>query len=107
MNLVMKAFISSALVIGMVPAHLFAKADLGGSMTEASIELLQPTFRRRIRQAPSNVEEDHMHAAYGGTNLVGSKFRFVGEDVTTGEATRSARLENLTYLNTEKLCQHS
>jgi hypothetical protein len=36
-------------------------------------------------QAPSNVEEDHMHAAYGGTNLVGSKFRFVGEDVTTGE----------------------
>jgi hypothetical protein len=25
-------------------------------------------------QAPSNVEEDHMRAAYGGTNLVGSKF---------------------------------
>ena len=41
-------------------------------------------------QAPSNVEEDHMHAAYGGTNLVGSKSRFVDEDVTTGEATRSA-----------------
>jgi len=41
-------------------------------------------------QAPSNVEEDHMHAAYRGTNLVGSKFRFVGEDVTTGEATRGA-----------------
>ena len=37
-------------------------------------------------QAPSNIEEDHMHAAYGGTNL----FRFVGKDVTTGEATRSA-----------------
>ena len=41
-------------------------------------------------QAPSNVEGNQMHAAYGGTNLVGSKFRFVGEDVTTGEATRSA-----------------
>ena len=41
-------------------------------------------------QAPSNVEEDHMHAAYGGTNLVGSKLRFVGEDVTTGEVTRGA-----------------
>jgi len=41
-------------------------------------------------QAPSNVEEDHMHAAYGGTNLVESNFQFVGEDVTTGEATRSA-----------------
>jgi hypothetical protein len=24
-------------------------------------------------QVPSNVEEDHMHAAYGGTNLVGRK----------------------------------
>jgi hypothetical protein len=23
-------------------------------------------------QAPSNVEEDHIHAAYGGTNPVGS-----------------------------------
>jgi hypothetical protein len=33
--------------------------------------------------APSNVEEDHIHAAYGGTNPAGSKFRFVGEDVTT------------------------
>ena len=41
-------------------------------------------------QAQSNVEEDHMHAAYGGTNLVESKFRLVGEDVTTREATRSA-----------------
>ena len=41
-------------------------------------------------QAPSYVEGNQMHAAYGGTNLVGSKFRFVGEDVTTGEATRSA-----------------
>ena len=40
-------------------------------------------------QASSSVEEEHMHAAYGGTNLVGSKFQFVGEDVTTGEATRS------------------
>jgi len=25
-------------------------------------------------QAPSNVKEDDMHAAYGGTNLVESKF---------------------------------
>jgi hypothetical protein len=25
-------------------------------------------------QAPSKVEEDHMHAAYGGTNLVGNTF---------------------------------
>ena len=40
-------------------------------------------------QAPSNVEEDHMHAAYGGTNLLGTKFRVVGEDVTTGLATCS------------------
>jgi len=48
-------------------------------------------------QAPSTVENNHMHAAYNGTNLAGSKFRFVGEDVTTGEATtRSAWLENLT-----------
>ena len=55
-------------------------------------------------QAPSTVEEDHMHAACGGTNLVGSKFRFVGEDLMTGEVTRSARLENFTYLNKEELC---
>ena len=40
-------------------------------------------------QVPSNVEEDHMHAAYGGTNLLGTKFRVVGEDVTTGLATCS------------------
>jgi hypothetical protein len=85
----------NALVVGMVPAYLFAKADLGGSMTEASIDLQQPTFRVESDcigevQAPSNVAEDHTHAAYRGTNLVGSKFRFVGEDVTTGEATRSA-----------------
>ena len=25
-------------------------------------------------QAPSDVDEHHMHAAYGATNLVGSKF---------------------------------
>jgi hypothetical protein len=36
--------ISNALAVGMVPAYLFAKADLGGSMTEASIDLQQPTF---------------------------------------------------------------
>jgi hypothetical protein len=41
-------------------------------------------------QASSNVEEDHTHAAYGDTTLLGSKFRVVGEDVTTGEATWSA-----------------
>ena len=43
-----------------------------------------------VVQAPSTVEEDNMRAAYNGTNLVGSKSRFVDEDVTTGEATRSA-----------------
>ena len=85
----------NALAVGMVPAYLFAKADLGGSMTEASIDLQQPTFGVESDcigevQAPSNVAEDQTHAAYRGTNLVGSKFRFVGEDVTTGEATRSA-----------------
>jgi hypothetical protein len=39
----------NVLAVGMVPAYLFAKADLEGSMTEASIDLQQPTFRRRIR----------------------------------------------------------
>jgi hypothetical protein len=58
-------------------------------------------------QAPSNVEEEHMHAAYGATNLARSKFRFVGENVAIGEVARSARLENLTYHNKENLCQHS
>ena len=42
----------NALAVGMVPAYLFAKADLGGSMTEASIDLQQATFRRRIRLHP-------------------------------------------------------
>jgi len=37
-------------------------------------------------QAPSTVEEDHIRAAYNGTNLVGSKFRFISEDGTTGYA---------------------
>ena len=43
------ASLFNALAVGMVPAYLFAKADLGGSMTQASIDLLQPTFGRRIR----------------------------------------------------------
>jgi hypothetical protein len=43
------ASLFNTLAVGMVPAYLFAKADLGGSMTEASIDLQQPTFRRRIR----------------------------------------------------------
>ena len=32
------ASLLNALAVSIVPAHLFAKADLGGSMTEASIE---------------------------------------------------------------------
>ena len=48
-------------------------------MTDAFSELQQPPPDVESDcigevQAPSNVEEDHMHAAYGGTNLVGSKF---------------------------------
>ena len=56
------------------------------------------TFSRNIgeAEAPSNVEEDRMHAAYGGTILVGSKFRFVGEDVTT--ARRLGALDSKTLL---------
>ena len=55
----------NALVVGMVPAYLFAKADLGGSMTEASIDLQRPPSDVESDcigevQAPSNVEEDHM-----------------------------------------------
>ena len=48
-------------------------------MTEASIDLQQPTPSDVESdcigevQAPSNVEEDHMHAVYDGTNLVGRK----------------------------------
>jgi hypothetical protein len=65
-------------------------------MTEASIDLQQPTPSDVESdcigevQAPGTVKEDHIRAAYNGTNVVGSKSRFVGKDVTTGEATRSA-----------------
>jgi hypothetical protein len=45
----MTPYLFNALAVGMVPAYLFAKADLGGSMTEASIDLQQLTFRRRMR----------------------------------------------------------
>ena len=64
-------------------------------MTEASQDLQHPPSDVESDcigkvQAPSTVEEDHIRAAYNGTTLVGSKSRFVGEDVGTGEATRSA-----------------
>jgi hypothetical protein len=59
-------------------------------------------------QAPSTVKEDHVYAAYGGTNLVGRKvsihFRFISEDGTTSEVTWRVRFETFTYLNKEKLC---
>jgi hypothetical protein len=41
------ASLFNPLEVGMAPAYLFAKADLGESMTEASIDLQQPTFRHK------------------------------------------------------------
>ena len=73
-------------------------------MTDASIDLQQPPSDVEFDcigevKAPSNVEEDHIHATYGGTNLVGSKFRFISEDGTTSEVTWRVRFENFIRRN--------